>query len=278
MEKVNIIGCLFNAIFKDGKGAAFELYLSNTVISIERSFFSSLRATGMGAAGFISLANYIDMKFSSFNDCCTTISKKDNFYGNAIYDTSTGTALITENSINRCAPVHESGDSSLVFISLSTVELVNSTNNAGFGGASGFNSQSKTSSTVIYMNIVNATGRFALECAGIFQISKSNIINTSNLYDPTYSAIIFQNSDNLATFIDCIFINHFPIFSCHEREYEIVNCCADVSFSMVPSTQNIQTFSFVITINYKIMDSFSCRNNLITHVSFNLFYHILLMK
>ena len=262
MEQIKIFCCLFNTIYKTGNGAAFEINSPNSDLYIIKSFFSSLIINGQGAAGFISLCTNIEMKFSSFNDCYTS-TKTDNNYGNAIYDESNGTALIHENIANKCAPIHESGDSSFAIRSASTVEFLNSTNNAGFGGSSGFcATSSETESSILYMNVVNASCKFAVECrTNPLNIRKCNFIDTTHLYDVKESAIVFQSSEYQATFSECIFIDPFPLFSAHQRPCTIINSYADISFSSVPLTNNIQTFSFTISINYKIFHSYSCKQH-----------------
>ena len=191
------------------------------------------------------------MKFCSFCVCFTTNSK-DTAFGNAATFSGTNSNFNT-NSVFKCGPIEKSGDSSLSSFSVTNVISLNSTNNAGIGGSSGFCAHSSTpGSTIQFMNVVNASDKFAIECNAKTTTQFCNFIDTTHLYDPSYSAILFQVDNDQMTFKDSIFVQSFPKFSAHNRTFFAEKCFADIAFESMTLTNSIDTLSFTITNNYNI--------------------------
>ena len=274
MPNIDVVFAFFYNLYKVGDGGSINIESGVDKLRVINSLFDTSIVTRFGGA-IKANPQISELYFSSFINCYS--KGGDNTWGNAVYfNRHNARSIIEQNAFYKCGPSKSCGDSSLVSSSVSQVEFHNATFNGGRGGSAGISLRASISGTTLkYMNAIDPYDRTAAECISVLKIESSNFINTTKVAE----SIFWVEYNNILTLSHCVFIDSHSQFTCYSRSYYIDDCISDKSFSLLPSTEDVQPLIFSHQVKIFSISCKTLKRKCFSYSFYNmLFYNFVYIK
>ena len=252
--KSSILSSLFEYHATTGNGGVISV--ANITLLIDCSIFRYNTATLAGGCIYCSSSSLTITKTSFFQS--SSIANDSRYRGNAMAQIRGECVLQNSNSLLCGFVSDQSSDSSISFVrTKSVVSLINISSNYGKNGGSFSSLIVEPDSEITYSNIIDSHDSFFIETENNpYDVKMINFIDCTNCLS---NYICYCNSNDLYTFISCVFINlgdHTIVSTLFT--YKGYDCQSDSSFSSISHVESPQTNKIIIQLQCGNITFFHC--------------------